>query len=466
MFFAREKELELLREKLDNDRFESILIYGRRRIGKTELIRQAATSFHGRYIYYECKRSLLGDNISALNAELKRVYHIDYGFDTIRSAIKYVFDCAMQEKTLLVIDELPFLLDESPSIVSDLRDLIDTYKTVCPVKLILSGSYVDMMKHLNDGASETYGRFTGIIELKPFDYYDSSCFYPSYTEEDKILMYSVFGGVAFFNSLIDDKISPLENILKLLIDKNSILQLEVEHTIAAETNKVAYMNSIIDLVGGGVYKYTDIMQSLSAKSGSRVNPDYVIKKLTDLEILKKQVPINDSDNKKKSLYLFNDNMLEFYYRFIYRNKNANAVLSPADFFAELVEKDLTVKYLPHKFEEISKEFLIRASQKHALQPVIYEVGTYSYNDSRNKINREFDVVTKDRNGYISYECKYTKAPVNSAVINEEEYQIRDSGLAVYKLGFISRSGFTPDVDAERYNLFELKDFYNPDFVRI
>ena len=71
-------------------------------------------------------------------------------------------------------------------------------------------------------------------------------------------------------------------------------------------------------------------------------------------------------------------------------------------------------------------------------------------------------MTKDRNGYISYECKYTREPIGPAVINEEEYQIRDSGISAYKLGFISRSGFTDGIDREKYNLFSLKDFYLPE----
>ena len=462
MFYAREKELQILREKLRNERFESVLLYGRRRIGKTELIRQAAASFDGKFIYYECKRSLLGDNVEGFNALLRQIYGVEFSFSDLKSAVRYVFESAKKERTLLVIDELPFIMNEYPQFVSDLRDLIDEYKSSTPLKLILSGSYVDMMKGLNDGASETYGRFTGIMEIYPFDYYDSACFYPDYTEEEKFLMYSVFGGVAFFNSLIDASLSPLENILKLLIDRNSILQLEVEHTVSAETGKIAYVNSVIELVGNGVTKYSDISQILSSRSGAKVNPDYLLKKLLDMEILRRNVPINEPDNRKKTMYLFNDNLMEFYYRYIFRNKNANAVLTPENFFEELVRTDFETKYLPKMFEAVAREFLIRAGRNRLLQPVIYEVGTYSHNDSRKKINREFDVVTKDRNGYISYECKYTREPIGPAVINEEEYQIRDSGISAYKLGFISRSGFTDGIDREKYNLFSLKDFYLPE----
>jgi hypothetical protein len=315
------------------------------------------------------------------------------------------------------------------------------------------------MRNLNDGNSETYGRFTSIIELKSFDYFDSANFYPNYSDEDKLLMYSVFGGVAFFNSLIDNKLSAIENIKRLIIAPNSILQLEIKHTICAETSKVPLVNSVIELIGRGVKKYSDIKQHLSLKKDSSVNPDYLIKKLIDLEIIEKSVPINDKNNKKKISYIFKDNLMEFYYRYLFRNKSMNATLSTDDFYSEIVEEDLKRSFLPAKFEKVAKEFLIRASQKHLLQPVIYEIGTYSFDDAKNKINRQFDVVTLDKKGYIAYECKYTKEKIGDAVINEESAQIHNSGLPIYKLGFIAKSGFNDNITSENFNLFQLSDFY-------
>ena len=460
MFIGRKEELKELNEKLGNNRFESVLLYGRRRIGKTELIKEAAKGFEGTYIYYECKHSLLGDNIDGFNAALQRVLKINFTFQTIKDALAYVFEYAKNNRVLLVIDEFPYLWEKLPVVVSDIRDLIDEYKSQTDMKFILSGSYVDVMKSLNDGGSETYGRFTGIMALKAFDYYDSSMFYPDYSDEDKLLMYSVFGGVAFFNSLIDDSKSAAENIKRLIIAPNSILQLEIEYTIAAETSKIPEVNSVVEMIGRGVTKYTDLVNGLSSKNGSKVNPDYLIKKLIDLEIIEKVAPINEKDNRKKIVYRFHDNLMEFYYRYIYRNKNMNSVLSADDFYSEIVADDLKRVYLPKKFESISKEFLIRANKSHKISPLIYEIGTYSFDDAKKKINRQFDVVTLDKNGYISYECKYIDKLVGPTVIKEEEYQRGSAGIEFYKLGFISKKGFTTDVDGGKYNLFCLKDFYS------
>ena len=462
MFIGRDNELKGLSEKLNNDRFESILIYGRRRIGKTELIKEAIKNLNCVSVYFECKLSLLNENLIDFNNEVNRVLNCDFRFDSFKKILKFLFDYSRKEKIVLVIDEFPYLLQSKALIISDIRDLIDEYCMNSKMKIILSGSLVQVMKNLNDSSSETYGRFTSIIPLTAFDYFDSSKFYDNYSNEEKILMYSVFGGVAFFNSLIDSSLTALDNIKKLILNKNSILQLEVENMVISEVSKISLANSVVNIIGEGNTKYSDIVNRLTSNKSEKVNPDYILKKLIDLEIIEKVYPINEKNNKKRTFYRFKDNLMEFYYRYIYRYKNANSYLTVDDFYDEFVKEDLLSKYLPLKFENISKEFLIRANQKHKISPLFYDIGTYFFNDSKLKINRQFDLVTEDKNGYIAYECKFKDKPLSNKTINEEEYQMISSGLNVYKLGFISKSGFEKNIDQDRYNLFSLDDFYKLD----
>lgn len=368
MFFGREKELHQLEEKLGNERFESILIYGRRRVGKSRLIKEALSKANGTIICYECKKSLLQDNIEGLNETINEVLKVRSSFRDFKSLVDYALSFSSKEKIILVIDEFPFLLNEMPSISSDLRDLIFKYEENPNVKMILSGSYVNTMKHLNEGSSETFGRFTGIIDLKPFDYYDASRFYSAYTPEEKILMYSVFGGVAFFNSLIDDTLTPYENIRKLLLEPNSILQLEIENTIESETNKIQALNSAFTLIAEGTSKYSDIKAKLAYSYGKTANPDYLLKKLMDMDLVEVSCPINDSSNKKKKRYRIKDNLVLFYYKYIFRNKSKNQRMNTNDFFVYFVEKDFKKEYLPRQYEEISNEFLLRRNKARLMDP--------------------------------------------------------------------------------------------------
>ena len=106
------------------------------------------------------------------------------------------------------------------------------------------------------------------------------------------------------------------------------------------------------------------------------------------------------------------------------------------------------------------EYLFRANINFLINPIILKIGTYSFNDFKNKTNREFDVVTLDKNGYISYECKFTNSKINNKIVVEEEQQTKNLNITFYKLGFISKNGFSDDVDAEKYSCISLSDFYN------
>ena len=145
MFFSRKKELAELREKLSGDQFESILIYGRRRVGQTALIREAAGTYHGCFLYYECKRSLFGDNLDGLNRLLRDGLGVRFSFQNFRDILFHLAEQAQKQPILFVLDEFPFLMTEKPSVISDIRDLIDQISHQINLKLILSGSYVDMM---------------------------------------------------------------------------------------------------------------------------------------------------------------------------------------------------------------------------------------------------------------------------------------------------------------------------------
>ncbi len=458
MFVGRETELQELTGKLTDRKFEAILLYGKRRVGKTELIRHAAESFDGMFLYYECKRSLFSDNLDGLNEYLKKIFGYDCSFQSFRDIVQFVLEQSGRTPILFVLDELPFLITENKRVISDIRHLIDEYRGKTTCKLVFMGSDTNIMKSLIEENSDTKNSFTGIIELKPFDYYDAAKFYPDYRDEDKILMYSVFGGVAYYNSLIDQSLTPMENIKKLLLMPNSILQLEIEHTISSETNKTPMLNSLIEIICSGITKYTEITSKLAAKNRSPVNIDYLLKKLVDMGIIEKRVPINDSGNRKKHSYCFSDNLMLFYYHYIFRN--INSITNVEDFYTEYVKEDLETRYIPMKFEEISREYLIRASRKEILTPSIDEIGTYSFDDRKKGVHREFHTVSRDRNGYTLYKCIYSDKPVSKYDIREEEIQIQDCGTDFYQFGFISRSGFVPEISKEKFRLISLPDFYS------
>lgn len=458
MFIGRQKELTELINAYNSDKFESILIYGRRRVGKTELINNSLKGVKDCIIIkFEAVRGTLELNINRLSKRIKDVFNINYiDFHSFEGIFEFIFEQSLTKKIILIIDEFSFLLERDFTVESILAVFIDKYINDSKLKIVVSGSYVGLMIKLLEHSSHCYGRFNHIIPVRPFDYYEASLFYKNYSDEDKIIMYSTFGGLPFFNSLINNNLTALDNIKNLIISKNSILEFGL-NSIYSETKNLPLLSQTISLIAKGKTKKSDIISTLKSKGNNR--NEYLLEKLEDMDIVKRITPINDKSNNRKTFFVFEDNYLSFYYRYLYDTSYIELRENPNQFFEAFIKEDFYSSYIPKKFEEITKSFLHRKNIKGEINPVITEIGTYFYNDAKNKTNREFYCVTKDKNGYISYECKFTKDKIGKKVITEEEEQIKNLDINFYKLGFVSKNGFKNDFDKEKYNLFTLKDFY-------
>lgn len=455
MFIGRKEELKELKEIINSKKFESTLIKGRRRVGKTELIFEATKNV-SKVLRYECKNSTVESNLVSFSEVINKFFNIPINnyFKTFDDLFDFLFEKSVNEKFILVIDEFTFLLNNSYGIDSLLAIRIDQYHNKSKLKLIISGSEVGIIEQMTSYKAHLFGRFNHIITLYPFDYFEASLFYENYSNEDKVLMYSCFGGVAYFNSLIDPSISAIDNIKKLILKKDSIIEHEINEIILNETNKINDFNYTIELIGSGISKYKDINSCL----GKDKKPDYILSKLEKLAIIKKVFPINAPNNKKRIKYILVDNLIHFYYRFIYRNLNERNYLN-VDTFFDLIKERIYKEYIPLKFEQIANQYLIRKNINNQLKYPFHLIGTY-YFDSKNNENFQFDIVTKDSKGYISYECKYTNEKLGLNVVNEEiEATNKCKDISFYKLGFISKSGFKDNVDKDKYICIELEDFY-------
>ena len=188
-FVGRQGELEKLRRKLESDRSENILIYGRRRVGKSELIREALKDADGIVIPYVCRKAPFAQNFSGLAQAVTHAFDESYvTFQNLAGLLSYVFHRASQQKVILFIDEYPFLREDDPSVDSEFQIAIDQYQHDTCLKLILCGSYMDTMQKLVESSAPLFGRFSEIMKVQPFDYYDAAKFFPERTNEDRFFL--------------------------------------------------------------------------------------------------------------------------------------------------------------------------------------------------------------------------------------------------------------------------------------
>ena len=439
-FYGREQQQKKLKRVLVKNELQVVLIYGRRRVGKSELIKQCLLSEDVPKLNYECKQTTELNNVESLSALISENFGLPtLGFGSMETLLNYLFQRAEKEQLILVLDEYPYLRETVTGIDSILQSLIDRYKDTTHLKLVLCGSYVEIMKSLLARENPLYGRVDLAIDLKPMDYYESAMFYPTFSSEDKVRIYSVFGGIPYYNRLVDPALSVRENIQELISAPGARLENEVSMYLKSEISKIANANEVFEALSKGFSKYSDLLSQSHVSSGPTLVD--VLEKLIRMEVVEKQAPINDADNRRKSGYFIVDNLSLFYYRYIFRFLSQRNVLDEDVFYDRYINEDFETQYVPRIFENICKQYLIRQNRAGKIEPPFDKIGKYYYDDPKTRSNGEFDTVTDDPLGYIFYESKFRREPVSLAMIHEEIKQVQATGLNCYKYGFFSRSGF-------------------------
>lgn len=457
MFYGRENERKKLCAMFHSDGQMISLIYGRRRIGKSELIKQVLKETDIKSVYYECKQTTEQNNVDSLAELIGEAFDFPKpAFENMEVLLRFLFKKSEKEPMILVLDEYPYLRENSKGLDSVLQSVIDHYKDTSNMKLIVCGSYVDTMKALLERQNPLYDRIDLTLNLKPMDYYESALFYPEFSEEDKVRLFSVFGGIPYYNRLIDAKKSVRENIIELIASSGARLENEVAMYLNSEISKITNANEVLEALAKGFSRYKDILDQSNVSSGPALID--VLDKLMRMDVVAKEAPINDENNRKKSGYFISDNLSLFYYKYIFRNMSRMNIMDPDVFYDKYIAEDFETKYVPKSFERICKQYLIRKNRKGQMDEIFEKIGKYYYDDPVEKRNGEFDIVTLDDKGYIFYEAKFRKEPVTESVVQNEIRQVKQTGLACYRYGFFSRAGFTCDQEKDCI-LIELSELY-------
>lgn len=457
-FYGRVAELKKLKKVTASKGQSAILIYGRRRVGKSELIKQLMETDEGRSLYYECRQTTEANNVENLSRLISELYHLPpLSFQGIEGALRFLFEKAREEKLILALDEYSYLRDVVKGMDSLLKALLDEFKDKSKLKLILCGSFIDTMKALLEVQNPLYGRIDLSLPVEPMDYYDASLFYPTFSNEDKVRLYSVFGGLPYYNRLIDSNLSVRENIMELIVEDGARLENEVTMNLKSELTKLINANEVFDALAKGYSKFGDILSQSHVTSSPSLSD--TLEKLIKMGLIAKRAPINDRNNRKKASYYICDQLSNFYYKYIFRFSSQRSIMKPELFYEKYIEEDFEKSYVPKAFEEIAKQYLIRKNRAGDFPEPFELIGSYYYDRPEERANGEFDVVTKGPKGYIFYEVKFRKARVSQKRIEEEMAEVQKSGLECYKYGFFSRSGYERGIEVENLILIELKDLF-------
>ncbi|MCM1223715.1 MAG: ATP-binding protein, partial [Lachnospiraceae bacterium] len=323
MFIGRKNELKFLNDCYSSNKAELVILYGRRRVGKTELI----TKFcEGKpHIYYACREYTDDIQLQAFTDKV-RDYNIPAldlvgRFENWEKAFLSVLHIPSPQKKILVIDEFPHICKSNTSVPSVLQILWDEKLRHENIMIILSGSAMSFIeREILAEKNPLYGRTTGIYKVTPMPYYDAVKFFPQYSDEDKLLAYSILGGIPYYLLQFDPAKPLKENILFNILRKGCVLYNEVEFLLKQELRETSVYNTVIEAIALGNNSFNDILNKTRLEKSKL---SVYLKNLIELAIIQKEFPALASDkgktNSTKGNYILTDQFFRFWYAFAYRN---------------------------------------------------------------------------------------------------------------------------------------------------
>lgn len=452
MFIGRQKELEVLDNEFKKNRKSAVLIYGKRRVGKTRLIAEAAKKFDGDTINYMCIQSTFEGNLSLLSRAVSSSLNLP-GLNFSSLSDLFGFLKGMNRKILIVLDEYQYLKAsrKDKEMDSMMQAIVDELSD--NIKLILCGSYISIMKELLEESNPLFGRFSSVLKIEEFDYYEASLFYPERTIREKIMLYSIFGGSPYVLQALDGEKTVEENIKALAIGENSILRIYIEHIMLNEIRKT-YDVRVLEALANGKKRYKEIVSYINMSDNGLL--DKQLKNLIGMETISKISPINKKNDNKKLFYQIEDNLMRFYFAYIFPNAGIIEKYGSDEFF-NIYIKDSLETFVSYRFENIAFQYFIRLAKAGKLTSS-RDFGQYWYNDKESKTNGEFDLVVEKSSSYDVYEVKFYKERMTKENADEEAGKIkRIKGIPLGRIGFISSSGF--DFEDESYILISGEDIY-------
>lgn len=440
-FYCREEELRKLNKRYHAGDFECIIIYGRRRVGKTTLINEFCKDKPT--IFFSALNTTEIENLESLSKSIMNYERPDMDvtpeFKTYDAALDELTALSMHERIVFVIDEYPYLAKAKPSISAMLQHIIDHKWNNSKMFLILCGSSMSFMENQVLGQeSPLYGRRTGQFKIAPLDYKESAVFHPNLSTEDNALIYGITGGVPHYINKLGVKECVDEALLDNFFDRSSYLYEEPANLLKQELREPAIYNAIITAIAQGAPRINDI--ALKTGQENSVVSKY-LGTLIDLGIVKKETPVTEKIG-KKTIYELADNFFRFWYRFVPANMSAIDSGRIQKSYANSIKKNLP-DYMGLTFEHMCRDYLLYYEKDFPIE--LNQVGQWWGTDNKNKKQVQIDIVGTPVEGdeYIIGSCKYQNEKIGLAELEliREYAQVFGKGKKYYYYIF-SKGGFT------------------------
>ena len=414
IFVDRERELSYLENVWGSDRAELIVVWGRRRVGKTRLLLEFSRNKKTLYLYvfHASESAILNFFTREVGKQLGVRFPPGYVFPDWNAFYQYLYECARDEKIVVILDEFQRLSDISPEAIELLQYWWDTAFRETRIKLFLVGSSIGMVERIAlSGSGPLFGRKTGSMKIKPLGFFDFIKAFNINDVEKLIELYSIFGGTPHYFIMIDTNKSVEGNIVELVAAPYAPLRDEPEQLLRTELRSLGIYMNILEKIAASRSGITvgDIASALN-KSRSELYP-YLIQ-LEKMDIIRRERRATDVLREyRRARFRIADNFIRFWFRFVYPNYpeleigNYNIVI---DHYRQ--ERN---DFISQVFEDIVHEYILKSSGKRivdglnreVLIPEIYRIGRWWWK------NTEIDVCALSKDIIILGEVKWRNKPI-------------------------------------------------------
>jgi len=449
-FVNREAELAQLNSCYESTDAEFIVLYGRRRLGKSELVRQSIAD-RDDAVYYQAIESTPENQLEQfVDAATSRFPSLD----KLRQDWETLLEALGDQDAIVIIDEFPFLIEADDSLPSRLQRVWDIHLQDTSMTLVLVGSSISVMEEkVLAGGSPLYGRRTATIDLQPLAVNDVTSFFPQYDAETAVKTWAIYGGTPFYLQTINPEQSLGENVQQSILSEQGLLYSEPEFLLRTELRQPNTYFSVLRAIAHGRRTPNEIAGMAGVESQSLST---YLQKLRRLRLVERHIPVTASPtSSKRGRYRLAAPLFRFWFRFVYGNQDQLRLLGD-EAFDEVVAPELA-DYVSPLFERLCQRVLPELVDRQ-----FRDIGQWWFKE------HELDILGLAEEGLVAGECKFTSSPVSEGVLSDLERttehvqwsQEPTDGETQYVL--FSRSGYTTDLERlgqsrEDVSLFTVAD---------
>lgn len=415
MFVGREHELAALERMYASDRFEMMVVYGRRRVGKTALIDRFLQGKRALYFTARQQSSRLILRAFACAVSDFYGYSTPLAFETWEAAIDFLVKNAKETtasdggKTIIVLDEFPYAAESEPGLPSLLQIAIDHGFAGTNTMLILSGSNQGFMENKVLGyQSPLYGRRTGQLNLRPFDYRDAARFVEGCTPEDAIRYYATFGGTPYYLAQLRPGLSYEENVAALCFDQSGLLYGEPMMMLREELKSPALYDSILQAISDGC----NTGKAICDRTGiEQTSLSFYLRTLEGLRLVERVVPFGEKPTSRKGRIRIIDPFFAYWYRFVAPNVTFIETGNGHAICESTCRSEVFSTYVGQQFEGMCMQWVMRAFAAGLLPLAPAKIGKWWGNNPLKREQTDIDVVAADdaAGKLLLGECKWRNA---------------------------------------------------------